>query len=84
MTIQPSDAELAAAARRDPVAFDALYRRFVPAVYRYARIRVESDQAAEDVTSAVLLDALAGLSGYRERGSFAAWLLSQADLNGLE
>ncbi len=75
---QPSDAELAQAARSDPAAFDLLYRRFLPAVYRYVYVRVGSVADAEDVTSAVFLDVLGSLGNYREQGVFAAWLFTIA------
>jgi RNA polymerase sigma-70 factor (ECF subfamily) len=78
MPIESTDAELVSAARRDPLAFDALYRRYLPAVYRYLLARIGSVEDAEDVTSAVFLDALTGLAGYREQGRFPAWLFTIA------
>jgi RNA polymerase sigma-70 factor (ECF subfamily) len=75
---EPSDAALVEAAVARPAAFDALYRRYLPAVYRYVRARVGSVEDAEDVTSAIFIDALAGLRGYREEGRFAAWLFTIA------
>lgn len=74
----PPDAELAQAARTDPAAFDRLYRRHLPAVYRYAYARVGSAADAEDVTSAVFLDVLTSLAHYREQGVFTAWLFTIA------
>lgn len=73
-----SDAELAQAARRDPAAFDRLYRRHLPAVYRYVYARVGSAADAEDVTSAIFLDVLTSLGHYREQGLFTAWLFTIA------
>jgi RNA polymerase sigma-70 factor, ECF subfamily len=73
-----SDAELVDAARRDPAAFDALYRRYLPGVYRYVLARVGSVPPAEDVTAAVFMDALVGLRHYREQGRFTAWLYTIA------
>jgi RNA polymerase sigma-70 factor (ECF subfamily) len=75
---EPSDAELVAAARRDPRAFDAVYRRYLPRIYRYARVRVSTEQDAEDVTTATFIEALTGLRGYQEQGRFAAWLFTIA------
>ncbi len=69
-----SDIELAAAARQDPSSFLALYERYFPRVQRYVRIRIADRAACEDVTSQVFVAALAGLSQFRGRGSFAAWL----------
>lgn len=78
MATEPSDADLVVHAQRDPEAFDALYRRYLPAVYRFVRARVLSTEEAEDVTSAVFMDALAGLASYREQGRFTAWLFTIA------
>ena len=73
-----ADAQLVEAARTDPAAFDALYRRHVAAVYRYVRARVDSTTTAEDLTSSVFMDVLAGLPAYREQGRFGAWLFTIA------
>lgn len=75
---EPTDAELVAAARRDPLAFDRLYRRYLPAVYRYVRARVATADDAEDITSVAFLSALQSLARYEERGLFAAWLFTIA------
>lgn len=73
-----TDAELVEAARSDPGVFDALYRRHVASVFRYVRSRVDSVDTAEDLTSSVFADVLAGLPGYREQGRFGAWLFTIA------
>lgn len=78
MVQDPSDAQLVVAAQAQPAAFDALYRRYLPAVYRYVRVRVGSTEDAEDVTAAVFMDVLASLPGYREQGRFPAWLFTIA------
>jgi RNA polymerase sigma-70 factor (ECF subfamily) len=66
---------LVAAAQRDPAAFDALYRRHLPAVYRYLRARLPSDDEAADLTQQVFLKAFEALPNYHERGlPFVAWL----------
>jgi len=75
---QSSDAELARAARHDPQAFERLYRRHLPAVFRYVFVRVGAVVDAEDVTSAIFLDVLTSLSHYREQGVFMAWLFTIA------
>jgi RNA polymerase sigma-70 factor (ECF subfamily) len=75
---EPADAELVAAAQRDRRAFDALYRRYLARVYRYARARVGTDQDAEDVTTATFIETLNGLAGYDEQGRFGAWLFTIA------
>ncbi len=65
---------LAEAARSDPVAFGKLYDYYVHPVYRYLRGRVDTVAEAEDLTSQTFMAAYEGLSSYRERGHFAAWL----------
>jgi len=76
--IMADDAALAAAAREDAAAFDALYRRYVTRVYRYCLLRCGNVQDAEDLTAQTFLAALEGLSRYRERGTFGAWLFTIA------
>jgi RNA polymerase sigma-70 factor (ECF subfamily) len=72
------EAAFVEAARRDPAAFSALYRRYVTPVYRYLYKWVESPVEAEDLTSQVFTEALEGLARYQERGNFAAWLFTIA------
>jgi RNA polymerase sigma factor (sigma-70 family) len=72
------DAVLVRAARRDPVAFAALYRRYVTPIYRYLYSRVGNAADAQDLTAQTFVAALEGLPGYHERGSFAAWLFTIA------
>ena len=77
------EASLVEAARSDPAAFSALYRRYVTAVYRYLYKRLDNPKDAEDLTSQVFTEALEGLAHYRERGGFAggnftAWLFTIA------
>lgn len=76
--IEPPDDELVLAAVKDRKAFAQLYRRYVISVYRYILAKVGNADEAEDITSAVFLDALSGLSGYQARGRFAAWLFTIA------
>ncbi len=70
---EPDDESLVAAARAHRERFDALYKRYVGAVYRYCYVRLNRGDAAEDATSEIFLRALAGLDGYRG-GRFVAWL----------
>jgi RNA polymerase sigma-70 factor (ECF subfamily) len=67
------DMLLAAAARTDPDAFAALYRRYLDPIHRYCALRLGSRQLAEDATSQVFLEALTDLPRYRG-GVFAGWL----------
>lgn len=71
-------AALAAIAKEDAAAFDALYRRYATRVYLYCLLRRGNMQDAEGLTAQTFLAALEGLGRYRERGSFAAWLFTIA------
>ena len=67
------------AARRDPRAFEALYRKYVAQVYNFALYELRDPHAAEDLTAQVFLRALDGLSSFREQSeppgsSFRVWL----------
>ncbi len=67
------------AARRDPRAFEALYRKYVAQVYNFALYELRDPHAAEDMTALVFLRALDGLPAFREQGeppgsSFRVWL----------
>jgi RNA polymerase sigma-70 factor (ECF subfamily) len=73
-----SDAQLVRLARQDRSAFVALYRRYLPRVYRYVYRRVGNQQDAEDVTASVFTEAMESLEDYREQGSFAGWLFTIA------
>jgi RNA polymerase sigma-70 factor, ECF subfamily len=66
-----------ARARRDRAAFEPLYRRYLPDVYRYCRFRLGDRETAEDVTSLVFVRALDRLGQFRD-GSFRAWLFTIA------
>lgn len=70
-------------ARRDPRAFEALYRKYVAQVYSFALYELRNVHAAEDLTAQVFLRALAGLPRFREQGdgpdsSFRVWLFQIA------
>jgi RNA polymerase sigma-70 factor (ECF subfamily) len=72
--VEGSDEELIRAARTNPQAFDAIYRRYVGRIYAYLYSFTYDASEAEDMTSQTFLSAWKGLKQYRERGSFAAWL----------
>ena len=72
------DAELVRDARRNRSAFGALYRRYVDRIYRYVYSRVGRKADAEDLTAQIFTEAMEGLEGYRERGTFSAWLFTIA------
>ena len=71
-----SDDALVARARVDPSAFGILYERHRVAVYRYLRVRTDSDDTAADLAALTFERALAGLHRFRPTGGgFPAWLL---------
>src|SRR4051812_40918795 len=72
---ESQEADLVQAARREPAAFEPLYRYYLSPVYRYLRLRTASDEEAADLTQQVFLRALAALPDYRSKGlPFSAWL----------
>jgi RNA polymerase sigma-70 factor (ECF subfamily) len=77
VTIDSDDEQtLVRAAQADPARFEELYDRYVHRVYGYVSRRVGNRAVAEDITSAVFEQALAGLPKFEWRGApFAAWLI---------
>src|SRR6266851_2813910 len=62
-------------AKSDADAFGLLYDRHVDGIYRFVRARLDNATAAEDVTAEVFLNALRGVSRYRDTGRpFSCWL----------
>ena len=72
-----TDEHLARLARADRSAFAQLYRRWAEPVYRYCYRRLQSREAAEDVTSQVITQALASIDRFHG-DSFPAWLFTIA------
>jgi RNA polymerase sigma-70 factor (ECF subfamily) len=71
------------AARRDPRAFEPLYRKYVSQVYSFALYELRDHHRAEDLTEVVFLRALAALPRFDERGdgersTFRVWLFQIA------
>lgn len=78
-----ADRSAVEAARRDPRAFEALYRKYVAQVYNFALYELRDPHAAEDLTAQVFLRALGGLRHFREQAeppesSFRVWLFQIA------
>lgn len=81
------DRALVEDARRDPLKFDALYRRYLAQVYSYAVHELGSHHDAEDATERAFLAALAALPRFQERArpvdgegasTFRVWLFQIA------
>jgi RNA polymerase sigma-70 factor, ECF subfamily len=71
------------AAKRDPGAFEQLYRKYVAQIFSLALYETRDPHAAEDVTETVFLRALAALPRFREQGeggdsTFRVWLYAIA------
>ncbi len=70
----PDDA-IVAAAQADPVAFGAIYDRYLPRIYRYLAAKAASPEDAADLTQTVFVKAFDGLGRYRPGPTpFASWL----------
>jgi RNA polymerase sigma-70 factor (ECF subfamily) len=66
-------------ARTDPEAFATLYLRYIDVIHAHCFWRLGNRHAAEDATSQVFTQALAGLAQFDERrGSFRSWLFTIA------
>jgi RNA polymerase sigma-70 factor, ECF subfamily len=83
--VVPFDADRPAveAAKRDPGAFEQLYRKYVAQIYSLALYETRDPHAAEDITETVFLKALAALPRFREQGegadsTFKTWLYTVA------
>ncbi len=69
------EAELIARAQADPVAFGALYERYVSRIYNYVYHRVGNHHEAEDLTARTFYRALSHIERYVDYGApFSAWL----------
>jgi RNA polymerase sigma-70 factor (ECF subfamily) len=68
------------ARQRDQQAISALYKRFLPVVYRYVLARVDNPHLAEDLTADTFFAMVKDISSARaaEELAFSAWVLSIA------
>lgn len=74
-----SDDELLLAARSEPAAFGAFYRRHEERLLRYFLTRVGDAEVAADLTAETFAAALAGVGRFRpRRGPAPAWLFGIA------
>jgi RNA polymerase sigma-70 factor (ECF subfamily) len=74
-----SDTELVEHAQTDPQAFATLYLRYVDPIHAHCFWRLGDRDAAEDATSQIFTQALAGLARFdAQRGSFRSWLYTIA------
>jgi RNA polymerase sigma factor (sigma-70 family) len=76
---RPTDAALLAAARKDPDAFAAFYRRYERLILSYLLRRTGDPEIAADLTAEVFAAALRAAGRYRPQSPTAAgWLLTIA------
>jgi RNA polymerase sigma-70 factor (ECF subfamily) len=75
-TLDLDEAVLAERARaRDPEAWTAIYERHYQPIFRYVHARVFDRETSLDLTSAVFVSAINGITGYRYTGRpILAWL----------
>lgn len=66
-------------AKENPEAFRPLYDKYYVQIFRFIFKKIEEEEVAADLTSAVFLKALLKLKSYRHQGfSFGAWLFKIA------
>jgi len=63
------DRSLVESARRDPLAFEALYRKYLAQVYSYAYYELGDHHEAEDATERTFVAALTNLGRFEERAT---------------
>ncbi len=74
-----SDEELVVRLRQgDRAAFDVLYERYLPRVYRFVERRVGNRADAEETVQEVFVNTFSSLESYRGEAPFAAWLFGLA------
>ncbi len=73
------DHELVGRGLTDPEAFATLYLRYVDSIHAHCFWRLGNREAAEDATSQVFTQALAGLAQFdAHKGTFRSWLFTIA------
>jgi RNA polymerase sigma-70 factor (ECF subfamily) len=69
-----ADEALAERAAGDFEAFEELYRRYLPPIYKFVRSQVRDDATAEDITAHIFFRALASAASFRSDGSYKSWI----------
>lgn len=77
-TQEQDETDLAKQALHNVEAFAELYRRNLTRVYRYHIAHVGNVKDAEDLTSQTFMAALEGIRSFRNKSSFASWILGIA------
>lgn len=79
--VSQSDADLVAAARRNPKEFAALFDRYWDSIFGFCYLRLGDWHEAEDVASQVFVNAMTSLPRFESRDAedtFRAWLFGIA------
>jgi RNA polymerase sigma-70 factor (ECF subfamily) len=74
LAAQPLDPRIAAAARGDRAAAEALCRELLPRVRNLVRYLLRGDARVDDVTQEALIAVLRGLASFRGDGRFESWV----------
>jgi len=77
---KPDEANLIAAAKKDPREFGQIYHLYIQPISRYLYSRIGNLPEAEDATAQTFLAALEALDRYQHKGHLAAWLFAIARL----
>jgi len=76
---EESDTELVVrAVQGDRVAFEAIYRRHLPGVYRYLAYAAPTTEDAEELTQETFIKAWQALHQFRREARLGTWLISIA------
>ncbi|MBX2836644.1 MAG: sigma-70 family RNA polymerase sigma factor [Gammaproteobacteria bacterium] len=81
VTKTPIDEELClirAVAASDRIAFEKLFRRFHPRIYKFAHRMVQDHQLAEEVTGDTLYAVWTGAKNFKEQSKASTWILGIA------
>src|SRR3954470_13400032 len=74
LATSPTDPRVAAAARGDRAAAEALCRELLPRVRNLVRYLLRGDSRVDDVAQEALIAVLRGLGTFRGEGRFESWV----------
>lgn len=69
------DKEAIENAKKDPKAFEVLYKKYFKGIYRFVHKKVQDDQESEDLVSKVFIKSFQGIKSFEYQGiPYSAWL----------
>jgi RNA polymerase sigma-70 factor (ECF subfamily) len=71
----PDEVLIARGERGDQAAFDLLYERYFPRVYRYVSRRLDNRADVEETVQEVFFNVFSSMSSFRGDAPFVAWVL---------